>query len=108
MSEPPWFCWTFSAVIEFLHHREGCLSSASCWKFLPWLLSVMDCDAEVEEETNPFLSKLPLVSAFCHGKAKASAGWYVSTLAASRRATFWKNPRQAFSTSSLVLTLRSC
>lgn len=108
MSEPPWFCWTFSAVSEFLHQREGCLPLASCWKFLPWLLSVMDCDAEVEEETNPFLSKLPVVRAFCHRKAEESAGWYVSTLAASRTATSRKNPRQALSTSSLALTLRSC
>lgn len=108
MSEPPWFCWTFSAVSEFLHQRECCLPSASCWKFLPWLLSVMDCDPEMEEEINPFLPKLPLVRAFCHGKAEASAGWYVSTLAAFRTATPRKNLRQAFSTSSLVLTLRSC
>lgn len=27
----------------------------------------MDCDVEVEEEINPFLPKLPLVRAFCHG-----------------------------------------
>lgn len=93
---------------KFLHQRTGCLSSASCWTFLPWLLSVMDCDAKVEEKINPFLPRLPLIRAFCHGKAEASAGWYASTLAASRTATSRKNPRQAFSTSSLVLTLRSC
>ena len=58
---------------------------------------------EVEEEINPFLPRLPLVRAFYHGKDEPSAGWYVSTLAASRTATSRKNPRQAFSTSSLVL-----